>query len=93
MTTQEDLNSRQAVLWMHPSAIIPLMTSARWVITDGYLPEDIQYHSVFWEAQRQIWGVVCTSKTFKPVLVGQKLPELPQVVFKFYKPGEDGIIE
>ena len=92
-TSEEDLNSREAVLWMHPTAIVPFMTSQRWVINEGHLPEDVKYHSVFWEPTRNIWGVVCTSKEFKPVLVGQKMPELPQVTFRFYNPSKDGIIE
>lgn len=88
-----DLQSRQAILWMHPSALIPLMTSARWVITEGHLPVDTQYHHVFWDSGKQIWGVVCISKEFKVVKMAQQLPELPQVKFKFYAPGKDGIIE
>lgn len=89
----DDINSRQAVLWMHPSAILPFMTSQRWVITEGALPFDIQFHHVFFDNQKQIFGVVCISKSFDRLYVGQALPELPQVSFRFYDPVKDGIIE
>ena len=89
----EDLSSRRAILWMHPSALLPLMTSQRWVILDGHLPEDVQFHHAFLDPHRNIFAIVCTSKEFKPVLAGQQPPELPPVKFKFYNPDEDGIIE
>lgn len=92
-STQDDLNSRQAILWMHPSALLPLMTSQRWVVNVGHLPEDVQFHNVFWDTGRNIWGIVCTSKEFKPVLAGSKIPELPQVAFRYWNPAKDGIIE
>lgn len=89
----DDITSRQAVLWMHPTALLPFMTSQRWVVTENHLPEDIQFHYVFWEPQRQIFGIVCMSKEFKPVMVGKALPELEQVSFRFWNPAKDGAIE
>jgi hypothetical protein len=89
----DDLSSRQAILWMHPTALMPFMTSQRWVITEHHLPEDVQFHHVFWDPTKQIFGIVCMSKEFKPVLIGKQPPELPQVSFRFYNPSKDGIIE
>ena len=88
-----DLMSRQAILWMHPTALLPLMTSQRWVVNEGHLPEDVQFHSVFWDANRQVWGVICLSETFKQAIVGQPLPELEPVAFRYWNPSKDGAIE
>lgn len=88
-----DLSSRQAILWMHPSALVLFMTSARWVIKKGHLPEDVKFHNVFWVPERNVWAVVCTSKEFEPVLAGQKLPELPQVEFRYWNPEKDEAIQ
>lgn len=93
LSPDEELSSRRAILWMHPSALLPFMTSARWVITQGHLPEDVKFHHTFLDPTRGIFAVVCTSSEFEPVLAGQAVPELPQVEFKFYNPEKDGIIE
>lgn len=84
-----DLNSRRAVLWMHPEAIVHFMVSDRWVINEGHFPEDVQFHSVFWDPKRMVWGVVLISKEFKPVKVGEDMPELPPVKFRWYNAKKD----
>ena len=89
----EDANSRQAVLWMAPSALVPFMTSQRWVVHEGSLPADIKFHHVFWSPERQVWGIVCTSESFKIVKAAEKIPELPPVSFRFWNPEKDGVIE
>lgn len=83
--------SRQALLWMHPEALVHFMTSSRWVIMEGSLPEDVQFHHVYYDSNRQVFGIVVTSKTFKPLKMGQQIPELPPIQFKWWKP-EDGEI-
>ena len=90
--TAADLNSRRAVLWVHPQAILAFMTSERWVIVNGHLPSDVTYHSVFWDPMRNVWGVVCQSQSFKPVKLNQEMPVLPPVEFKNYNAGRDGVI-
>lgn len=92
-TSEADLQSRQAILWMHPSAILPFMTSQRWVILENHLPADVQFHHVFFDASRQVFGIVCISKDFKKILAGQAAPELPQIKFRYYNPDKDGAIE
>lgn len=91
--TPQSLQSRQALLWLHPTSLVTFMTSSRWVITEGSLPEDIAYSHVYWDPARQLWGIVCMSKEFKELKLGEPLPELPPVKFRYYNPGKDGIIE
>lgn len=87
-----DLASRRAVLWMHPQAVLNMMTSQRWVVTKGHLPADVTFHSVFWDPMRNVWGVVCQSKTFKPLKLNEPMPELEQVEFRGYDPKRDGVL-
>lgn len=89
----KDLVGRQALLWMHPTALVQFMTSSRWVVTEGHLPEDVQFHHVFWDPQRSVWGLVCLSKDFRLLKVGEKMPELTPLSFRWYNPDKDGIIE
>jgi hypothetical protein len=89
----ESLMSRQAILWMHPTSLLRFMTSKRWVILEGALPPDVQFHHVYWDAQRQVWAVICTSMEFKEVKLGQPLPEIPPVSFRFWNPKKDGELE
>lgn len=88
-----DLESRRAILWMHPTALIHLMTSRRWVVLEGNLPEDVQFHHVFLDPSREVFGIVCLSQEFDQVLLGAALPELPQMKFKYWNPEKDGAIE
>lgn len=89
--TDIDMESRKAILWMHPQTVLNLMTANRWVVTENHLPADVKYHHVFFDPTRQIWGVVVQSSTFKSLKLGEQMPELPQVVFKGWTP-EDGAI-
>lgn len=89
--TVEDLDSRKAILWMHPQAVLNLMISNRWVVTENHLPDDVKFHHVFYDPTRQIWGVVVQSSTFKSLKLGEQMPELPQVVFKGWTPEEGAI--
>lgn len=84
--------SRQALIWLHPEALFRFMTARRWVIQEGHLPDDVQFHHVFYDQQRQVFGLVVTSKTFKQVKLGSPLPELPPITFKWWNPS-DGEIE
>lgn len=84
-----DINSRRAILWMHPQALVSMMTSARWVIIDNHLPEDAQFHHVFWDAERMVWGLVVISAEYKPVKMGEKMPELKMMHFRNYDGSKD----
>ena len=84
--------SRQALLWMHPEAMVRFMTSKRWVIQEGNLPEDAQFHHVYYDSNRQVFAVVLTSNTFKSLKLGEKIPELPPVSFRWWNP-KDGVPE
>ncbi len=88
-----DINSRQKVLWLNPQALIVFMTARRWVINKNELPEDTKYHHVFWSPERNVWGLVVTSKEFKPILAGSPMPELPMMEFRYWNPEKDGPIE
>jgi hypothetical protein len=83
-------SSRQALLWMHPSALVHFMTSKRWVIQEGHLPEDVQFHHVYYDSSRQVFAIVCTSNEFKSLKLGAKIPELPPISFKWWNP-KDGV--
>lgn len=85
-------NSRQALLWMHPTALVHFMTSKRWVIQEGHLPADIEFHHVYYDSNRQVFAIVCTSSEFKSLKMGDKIPELPPVSFKWWNP-KDGVPE
>lgn len=89
----QDLQSRLAVIWLHPSSLVRFMTSSRWVITEGHLPEDAQMSHVYWDPTRNVWGLVVMSSEFKELKVGQPMPEMPPISFRFYNPAKDGIIE
>jgi hypothetical protein len=84
--------SRQALLWMHPEAMVRFMTSKRWVIQEGHLPEDAQFHHVYYDSSRQVFAMVLTSKDFKSLKLGEKIPELPPVSFRWWNP-KDGVPE
>lgn len=84
--------SRQALIWLHPEALLKFMTSSRWVIQEGYLPEDVAFHHVYYDQNRQVFALVCTSSEFKEVKLGDPLPELPPITFKWWNP-ENGAIE
>ena len=84
--------SRQALLWMHPEAMVRFMTSKRWVIQEGHLPEDAQFHHVYYDSSRQVFAMVLTSKDFKSLKLGEKMPELPPVSFRWWNP-KDGVPE
>jgi len=84
--------SRQALLWMHPEAMVRFMTSKRWVIQEGHLPEDAQFHHVYYDSNRQVFAMVLTSKEFKSLKLGEKIPELPPVSFRWWNP-KDGVPE
>ena len=84
--------SRQALIWMHPEALVRFMTSGRWVIQEGHLPEDAQFHHAYYDQQRQVFAVVVTSSEFKQLKVGQSIPELKPITFKWWNHG-DGIVE
>lgn len=86
-------DSRQAILWMHPTALVKFMTSGRWVINKGSLPDDVEYSHVYWDPNRQVWALVLKSSEFKELKMGDQLPELPPVEFRFYEPSKDGIVE
>lgn len=88
----KDLTSRRAILWMHPQAVINMMKSNRWVVVENYLPEDATFHHVFYDSGRMVWGCVIQSADFKPVKIGEPMPELPQVVFKVWEP-KDGVVQ
>lgn len=83
--------SRQALIWMHPEALMHFMTSKRWVIQEGHLPEDVAFHHVYYDQNRQVFALVVTSKTFKEVKLGQPLPELPPITFKWWNPSDGEI--
>lgn len=83
-------NSRQALIWMHPEALVHFMTSKRWVIQDGYLPADAQFHHVYYDSNRQVFAIVVTSNDFKSLKMGAKIPELPPITFKWWNP-KDGV--
>ena len=85
-------NSRQALIWMHPEALVRFMTSHRWVIQAGHLPEDTQFHHVYYDSNRQVFAIVVTSKDFKSLKMGDKIPELPPITFKWWNAG-DGAVE
>ncbi len=85
--------SRKAVLWMHPDALLKFMTSNRWVITEGHLPEDTQFHHVYYDSRRMVFGLVCSSNNFKEVKLGEELPELPPVTFRWWNQGDGEIPE
>lgn len=82
--------ARQKVLWLHPTALTAFMKSLRWVIVDNHLPEDAEFHHVFWSPERQVWGCVITSMDFEPLYVGQQIPELPPIKYKFFDPAIHG---
>lgn len=84
--------SRQKLLWMHPEALVRFMTSSRWAIQEGALPEDARFHHVYFDQNRQVFAIVVTSNTFEPVLAGQPIPELPQISFRWWQP-KDGVVE
>lgn len=88
-----DIQSRRAMMWMHPQALFSFMTSQRWVINKGHLPQDAKFDHVFYDPIRMVWGVVLISKDFKSLRVGEPMPELPPIEFRWYNPGKDGIIE
>ncbi len=89
----KNLDGRFAVLYLAPQTLVAFMSSQRWVITKGYLPDDVVFHHVYYLPERQLWGAVCQSAEFKQVLRGAPLPELPPVEFRYYNPVKDGIIE
>lgn len=93
LNKEQDLQSRRAILWMHPTSMLKFMTSQRWIINSGHLPEDVTFHSVFWDTNRMVWGIVCQSKEFKTLKLGQPMPELPPVEFRYWSPEKDGLIE
>lgn len=80
--------SRQALIWMHPEALVRFMTSKRWVINQGHLPEDAQFHHAYYDQNRQVFAVVVTSSTFKELKVGQPIPELEPIEFKWWNHGD-----
>ena len=84
--------SKQAVIWLHPQALVAFMTSQRWVIKEGQLPEDVQYHHVYFDQERNVFGLVVLSNSFKSLKVGEKRPELPPITFKWWNP-KDGEIK
>lgn len=84
--------SRQALLWMHPEAMVRFMTSQRWVIQEGHLPADTQFHHVYYDSNRQVFAIVLTSNTFKSLKLGEKIPELPPVTFRWWN-SKDGVVE
>lgn len=84
--------SRQSLIWVHPEALTKFMTSSRWVITEGHLPEDVAFHHVYYDQQRQVFAMVLLSSTFKQLKVGEPLPELPPIKFKWWNEG-DGAVE
>lgn len=81
--------SRQALIWMHPEALVRFMTSKRWVINQGHLPEDAAFHHAYYDQQRQVFAVVVTSNSFKQLKVAQPIPELEPIEFKWWN-HEDG---
>lgn len=85
-------NSRQALIWMHPEALVHFMTSRRWVIQEGHLPADTKFHHVYYDQNRQVFAIVVISSEFKQVKMGDPLPELPPITFKWWNT-EDGAIE
>lgn len=91
--SKSDLLSRKALLWVHPQAVIRMMTSKRWVITEGNLPEDVQFDHIYWDPRRQVWAVVCISKYFKVLKMGEEIPELPPLTFRAYDAEKDGVVE
>lgn len=91
--TAESLDSRLALLWMHPNALMMFMTSFRWVINKGQLPADVQFQSVYWDPARNVWAILCKSKDFKELKMGEKIPELPPIEFRWYNPDKDGPIQ
>lgn len=84
--------SRQALIWMHPEALLRFMTSKRWVIQENTLPEDAKFHHSFFDPQRQVFGIVVSSKEFKQVKLGEPLPELDPITFRFWN-SSDGEIK
>lgn len=86
-----DIRARRALLWMHPEAVVRFMTANRWVINKGHLPDDAQFDNVFWDPMRNVWGLVVLSKDYKPLKVGEPLPELPPVEFRWHNPVKDGL--
>lgn len=84
--------SRQALLWMHPEALVHFMTSRRCVIQEGHLPDDVKFHHVYYDSNRQVFAMVLTSNTFRSLKLGEKIPELPPVTFKWWN-SDDGAIE
>ncbi len=80
--------SRQALIWLHPQALFAFMTSKRWVVNDGHLPPDVQLHHVYYDPQRQVFAVVLLSKEFKSLKMGEPLPELPPISFRYWNPGD-----
>lgn len=90
-TEQNDV-SRQALIWIHPEALVHFMTSSRFVINEGHLPEDTQFHHVYYDQQRQVFALVVISKEFKQLKVGQPIPELKPISFRWWN-SKDGIVE
>lgn len=84
--------SRQAMIWMHPEALVHFMTSSRFVINEGHLPEDVQFHHVYYDQNRQVFALVVISKEFKQVKLGSPIPELKPVSFRWWN-NTDGIVE
>lgn len=81
--------SRQALIWLHPEALLRFMTSKRWVIQEGHLPEDTKFHHVYYDQQKQVFALVVISNDFKQLKVGQPIPELPPMSFRWWN-HEDG---
>jgi hypothetical protein len=91
--TSGDLDmSRQALIWLHPEALLRFMTSSRFVINEGHLPEDTTFHHVYYDQNRQVFALVVISKEFKQLKLGAPIPELKPISFRWWKP-EDGIVE
>ena len=88
-----DIQSRRAMIWMHPQSLVAFMVSQRWVITKNHLPPDAKFDHVFYDPQRMVWGLVVISREFKPLKVGEPMPELKPIEFRWYNPAKDGVIE
>jgi hypothetical protein len=84
--------SRQALIWLHPEALLHFMTSSRFVINEGHLPEDVVFHHVYFDQNRQVFALVCISSTFKQVKLGSPIPELKPISFRWWNQ-KDGIVE
>lgn len=84
------LQSRQRVLWIHPTSLVSFMKSLRWVIVNNHLPADAQFHHAFYDPNRQVYGIVCISADWSPVFAGDPIPELPPIEFKYFDPALHG---